>query len=229
LTFQTLFVKAHEFGTICAIKIPGGEPSERDIARLHPQEAQALSRFKMSRRSTWVGGRLALAQACEALDESFRPILNDERGAPVLPTGLTGTLTHKNNIAISLVAHSKRSMRLGIDVEAISLRQQSIEKMILTDAELTKLSTIASDRRQEFVVSRFSLKESIYKAIDPFVKRYVGFKEVEIHETNEGFEARFKLKNNEGPFAVELRSERLLVDAEEFVVTSARVTHLVDV
>ncbi|MEE2901592.1 MAG: 4'-phosphopantetheinyl transferase superfamily protein [Myxococcota bacterium] len=228
MTFQTLFVKAHEFGTVCAIKIPDAEPSERDIARLHPQEAQVLSKFKLSRRATWVGGRLALAQACEAFDESARPILNDERGAPVLPTGLTGTLTHKNNIAISLVARSKSSMRLGIDVEALSLRQQSIENMILTDTELTTLNTLASDMRLEFVVSRFSLKESIYKAIDPFVKRYVGFKEVEIEETEEGFETRFRLKNNEGPFGVELRSEKLTVDAEEFVVTSARVTHLVN-
>ena len=226
MSFPTLFVRPHEFGTICAISIPDGEPSEIDIARLHPDEAVVLSKFKRSRRSTWVGGRLALAQACEVLGHAARPLLNDERGAPVLPKGLTGSLTHKNSLAVALVAPSQNGMRLGVDVESMKLRQSAIERMILTDEERAIFQTVLDSDKEKYLVSRFSLKESIYKAIDPFVQRYVGFKEVEIVETDDTIGARFMLKDNEGPFDVELRSEVVEIGDEKLLLTSARATHL---
>ena len=223
MSFETLFVKEHDFGTVCGIRIPQDEVSDQTLSRLHPEEASVLQRFKRSRRSTWVGGRLALAQACLARSQTFRPILNDDRGAPILPDGLTGSLTHKNNLAIAIVAPAEESMRLGIDVESLAIRQPAIERMILTQSERAVLKTLDDSQKALFLVRTFSLKESIYKAVDPFVRRYVGFKEVEIVETQDGFNAHFQLKNQEGPFRVELRSEEIALEDERLVLTSAKI------
>ncbi len=53
---------------------------------------------------------------------------------------------------------------------------------------------------------RFSIKESIYKALDPYVHRYVGFHEAEVHPDLQGTaRVELRLKNGEGPLQVDAR------------------------
>ena len=51
---------------------------------------------------------------------------------------------------------------------------------MLTEAEQAEIASLAERDRAREVTVRFSAKEAIYKAIDPFVRRYVGFQEVEV-------------------------------------------------
>lgn len=64
---------------------------------------------------------------------------------------------------------------VGIDVERAQRPRQPIETRILTPGELARLG---DDRRH--VALLFAIKEAIYKAIDPVVRRYVAFTEVEV-------------------------------------------------
>ena len=72
---------------------------------------------------------------------------------------------------------------------------------------LRAIDALPPELRWRGVVARFSIKESIYKAIDPFVQRYVGFKEAHVELGDEASpvrEARVRLSlaQGEGPFAV---------------------------
>jgi 4'-phosphopantetheinyl transferase EntD len=84
-------------------------------------------------------------------------------------------------------------------------------------AEIAHLDV--SDRARE-VLLRFSAKEAIYKALDPFVRRYVGFGEVAVSPLPDG-SARVTpdLRDGEGPFVIEVRWRRF----EGVVLTTARV------
>jgi 4'-phosphopantetheinyl transferase EntD len=64
----------------------------------------------------------------------------------------------------------------------------------------------------------FSAKEAIYKAIDPFVRRYVGFQEVELSSPT-GPDVSARLDLPEGPF----ESEVFFREFGAFVVTFAKV------
>ena len=119
---------------------------------------------------TFAAGRRAL---CEALGETCE-IGKSDRGAPIVPSG-HGSIAHKASadrvVAVAIAA----SHLVGIDVERALPPRQPIETRILTPGELARLGT---DRREVALV--FAIKEAIYKAIDPVVRRYVAFTEVEV-------------------------------------------------
>jgi 4'-phosphopantetheinyl transferase EntD len=118
--------------------------------------------------------RAALAELGCAIDDA---IARDDRGAPVVPAGFVGSIAHKPTRAIALAARAAADgARVGVDIERAVAPRQPIERRVLTERELAVIG--AGDRRA--VTLRFAIKEAIYKAVDPFVRRYVGFTEVEL-------------------------------------------------
>jgi 4'-phosphopantetheinyl transferase EntD len=99
-------------------------------------------------------------------------ILSDDRGAPVLPAGWVGSLSHKGDLAAALVAPDSGA-RVGIDLEHARPSMQPIERHVLGERERAAITGAR-------VTLAFAIKEAIYKAIDPFVRRYVAFTEVEL-------------------------------------------------
>jgi len=122
---------------------------------------------------TFAAGRRALA---EALGQGVSPgeIGRSDRGAPVVPRG-HGSIAHKAGPERVIAAAIAAPHLVGIDVERALAPRQAIERRILTAREL---AVLGDDRRQVALV--FAIKEAIYKAIDPIVRRYVGFTEVEL-------------------------------------------------
>ena len=119
---------------------------------------------------TFAAGRRAL---CEALGEQLE-IARDDRGAPVVPRG-HGSIAHKAGPERTIAAAIWSPALVGIDVERALPPRQPIEQRILTPREQ---AAFGADRRQ--VSLAFAIKEAIYKAVDPVVRRYVGFTEVEL-------------------------------------------------
>jgi phosphopantetheine--protein transferase-like protein len=95
-----------------------------------------------------------------------------------------------------------------------------IERHVLTPEERQELTALRQEERWREVLLRFSAKEAVYKALDPYVRRYVSFQEVAVYPEAGGTgRAQLALKGGEGPFQVEIGWE---ID-EEFVLTTARV------
>jgi 4'-phosphopantetheinyl transferase EntD len=138
--------------------------------RLDTPHGTAVLIVEPADTSTFEAGRRAL---CEALGEVCE-IGKSDRGAPIVPRG-HGSIAHKSGgdrvIAVAIAAPHL----VGIDVERALPPRQPIERRILTPREQAALG---DDRAEVALV--FALKEAIYKAIDPVVRRYVGFTEVEI-------------------------------------------------
>jgi enterobactin synthetase component D len=210
-------------GLAVAVSLPESaeEIPEEALARLHPEErAWALTQAPR-RRMTWVGGRLALRQALELLGVTAGPIFATERGAPLLPAGVAGSVTHKAGARAVALVQVDPHWRLGVDLELLAPARPGIARKVLTEAEQERLSSLPQDRYWREVITRFSMKEAIYKAIDRFVGRYVDFKEVEIDpQPDSSAIARLLLRAGEGPFLVETWSR---VDDLDQVLSTARV------
>jgi enterobactin synthetase component D len=131
------------------------------------------------RRRELAAGRNALRAALADLGVTDAPaILADDRGAPILPSGFVGSISHKAERAAALVAPAGQGF-VGIDIELAAPPRLPIERRILTPRE----QALVSGRD---VTLFFSIKEAIYKAIDPIVRRYVGFTEVELDVRADG-------------------------------------------
>mmetsp|Transcript_28274 Transcript_28274/g.62980 ORF Transcript_28274/g.62980 Transcript_28274/m.62980 type:complete len:399 (-) Transcript_28274:1726-2922(-) len=157
-------------------------------------------------------------------------ILKDEYGRPMVPTGFIGSISHKDNIGVALVAeddvlgNSNEIVKgVGIDIEKATARKKSIERRILTPNEQANLGHIEGISRDEEVLLRFSLKESVYKAMHPLINHYVGFQEAEITPNADGtasvwLNLRSGLHKNFGEIKAHWRT---VLDGEYFLSSSS--------
>jgi 4'-phosphopantetheinyl transferase EntD len=150
-----------------------GEDLDAALAALPAPERAHASRLGPIRRREFVTGRRALHAA---LDDRYceAPILADDRGAPILPAGWVGSLSHKGALAAAIVAPAGDGW-VGVDIERAAPPRLDIARRILTPREQARLPD-----RGRAVTLRFAIKEAIYKAVDPCLRRYVGFTEVEL-------------------------------------------------
>jgi enterobactin synthetase component D len=161
---------------------------------------------------------VAMREALATAGVDAPAILADARGAPVLPPGIAGSISHKESLAVAIVARG--AARVGVDVEIDAASAPDIAPKVLTDGERAELASLEANERAREVKLRFSAKEAIYKALDPFVRRYVGFKEVSVRPLpGGGAEVGVHLPSSEGAFVIEVRWLRW----EGFVLTTARV------
>jgi 4'-phosphopantetheinyl transferase EntD len=209
-----------EHGLCTAVSLPGAPEAADALAQaaLRPEERALAATLGGVRRTTWVGGRVALRLALERAGLDAPPVLADDRGAPALPRGIAGSISHKEELAVALVAR-EGTARIGVDVETDAARKRDIASKVLAPDELAEIAHLAADEREREVLLRFSAKEAIYKAIDPFVRRYVGFHEVSVTPRPDGtavVRARLAEKTR---FAIDVRWRRL----RGVVLTTARI------
>jgi enterobactin synthetase component D len=207
-----------DHGLCVGVKLP---VEDADEALLGAEKAHAATLGDVSRRS-WVGGRVAMRLAAARLGLMLPPILADDRGAPALPPGTSGSISHKDDVAVALLRLDGAGMggKLGVDVEQDRPGKLDISRKVLRPEELEALEGLDEPRRHSEVLLRFSAKEAIYKALDPFVRRYVGFTEVSLHVKDDGTAlVEAHLSDGEGPFDFETRWMR----ADGLIVTTAWV------
>ncbi|HVV85201.1 MAG TPA: 4'-phosphopantetheinyl transferase superfamily protein [Kofleriaceae bacterium] len=163
------------------------EPSP-DVDDLHPDERLALAAIPPVRRPEWIAGRRALRAALVDVGgaaAAAHPLPSDDRGAPVTPAGLVGSISHKRAVAVALAA-ADEGARLGIDLEQLAPRRFDLSRRVLTAAELEAIASLTGLARDHAVLRAFALKEAVYKAIDPFLRRYIGFLEVAVWPSSDG-------------------------------------------
>ncbi len=209
-----------EHGRCVGVHIP---PAEEGVtlleATLAPEERSAVATLGPFRRRSWAAGRVAMREALSRIGVDASPaVLAGPRGAPVLPAGLSGSISHKDRLAVALVARGEG--RVGVDVEMDEVRVTDIAGKVLTDEEAASLAGMDRVTRAREVLLRFSLKEAIYKALDPFVERYVGFKEVAVSPVAEGaVVVRASLLASDPAVLIEARWLRF----DGLILTTARV------
>ena len=188
--------KHQHFGHLVVVDVPCAAP-------LHKDEAALSAAWGDKRKTTFAAGRhalrLALARAGVDVDGG---IVRDDRGAPLLPPGVRGSLSHKDVVAAALVS-TDIDGTIGIDLELVEPRSRPglnrLAAQVLTQREQQQLPD-DDDGRARACLLRFSLKEALYKALDPWVRRYVGFLEVEVDV--DGADAVFAVPGFEATGAV---------------------------
>lgn len=104
------------------------------------------------------------------------PEASPQRGAPQWPHGFVGSISHCQDLAVAALAPCSHLSGMGIDVEQILSEEktQRLRSHILHPAE----HWVTTPLDLSLV---FSFKESIYKALHPFLQRFIGFQEVQVH------------------------------------------------
>lgn len=186
----------------CVVLAVGDDELDAALAALPAAERAHAGTLGPARRRDFIAGRTALHAALDhQLDHQpgdAPAILGDDRGAPLLPAGWTGSVSHKGAFAAALVERAADGAWIGIDLEHAAPPRRDIAGRILTPRELAALP----DRGRP-VTLRFALKEAIYKAIAPHLRRYVGFLEVELDVDDAAPDSGRVVVTSALPFAIE--------------------------
>lgn len=206
------------------VSVPGrGVVSlEEALGALLPEEQARAAALSPLRQRDWVAGRLALRAALDRAGLACaEPVLADDRGAPVLPAGVDGSVSHKRGLAVALAA-PRGDARVGVDVELLAAPRLDIAPRILTDVERRAIADLDPIARGRAVTLRFSIKEAVYKAVDPFVRRYVGFREVAVWPSDDGTARVDVVPGADLPLAIDAS----WVVVGDLVICSARARRL---
>ena len=149
---------------------------------LHPDEVNYGRQQTVAVRKSFLLGRMALRAALG----NEQPCLKDQHGRPTLPPSHMGSISHKGNLGVALIAPSSPRTSIGVDIELRGTDRRSIAPKVLTDREIRSLGQLKGVPVEEEVLLRFSLKEAIYKAVHPLINQYVSFQEAEVTPADDG-------------------------------------------
>jgi 4'-phosphopantetheinyl transferase EntD len=160
---------------------------------LFPEEEEVVARAVEGRRRAFATARGCARLALAELGLPPAPIPRGEKGAPVWPSGVVGSITHCDGYRASAVARAREVIAVGIDAEpngdlprgvlphvALAHEQAQVGELAAAD------STVCWDRLL------FSAKESVYKAWFPLARRWLGFEDalIDIDAAGGTFSAR---------------------------------------
>lgn len=153
------------------------------------------------RKTEYLAGRLCAREALRlATGHPVVPGIGDDR-APVWPADSVGSITHGAGWAGALVARRQHYQGLGIDVEQrlTDPRADRLVDQILTPDEKRRLAADPGFGTAHRVTLTFSLKESLFKALFPIVKRRFYFQDAELVSCTTHGQATLRLRSDLSP------------------------------
>ncbi len=190
------------------------------IGTLLPDERAFALALRGERALAWTAGRVALRTAFDDLGGRSPAILATSRGAPLLPDGLTGSISHKSDRAVALAARADGTTHVGVDLEIDRPGRVDIGRRVLAADEQLEVADLPEAARRRETLLRFSIKEAVYKALDRFVARPVDFSEVAVRpHTDGGATVQLRLCNPRERFTAQATWRSL----DGFLLTTARV------
>ena len=143
---------------------------------LFPEERAAVGRAVEKRLREFTTGRACARQALERLGFGPLPIASGERGEPLWPEGVVGSITHCRGYRACAVAPASEITSVGIDAEPHEPLPDGVLEQVASERERAALHSngLHMDRLL------FSAKEAIYKAWFPLTGRWLGFEDVHL-------------------------------------------------
>jgi 4'-phosphopantetheinyl transferase EntD len=165
--------------------LPAGVASAELLAypedlRPHPAEEHLIAKSVEKRRRDFIGARHCARLALAELGEPPVAIGKGERGAPVWPRGIVGSLTHTEGYRAAALAHKLRFRSVGIDAEPHGPLPEGVLDSVSLPPEREWLNTASPVTALHLDRLLFCAKEATYKTWWPLTSRWLGFEDAHI-------------------------------------------------
>ncbi|WP_153348178.1 4'-phosphopantetheinyl transferase Npt [Nocardia aurantia] len=148
--------------------------------RPFPAEEHLIAKAVEKRRRDFIGARHCARQALAQLGEPQVAIGKGERGMPMFPQGIVGSLTHCDGYRAAALAHRLRWRSIGIDAEPHDTLPDGVLDSVSLPAERDWLRGAIADTGLHLDRLLFCAKEATYKAWFPLTLRWLGFEDAHI-------------------------------------------------
>ena len=181
---STLFPEAARF---CYVITDRRNPDLQNYLGLHPLEQALVSHSVDVRKAEFGDARWCAHQALRDLGQwDNEPILRGERGMPLWPQDITGSMTHTEGFRAAVVAPKTHVRSMGLDAEPAEPLPPGIIGSIARPGEIPQLERLRSEGIDCADRLLFCAKEATYKAWFPMTFRWLGFEDAEIDLRSDG-------------------------------------------
>ncbi|WP_190100875.1 4'-phosphopantetheinyl transferase family protein [Streptomyces griseoflavus] len=175
--------------TVVTVEAYGDEGVD---APLYPEEETLIRRAVLKRRREFTAVRSCARRAMEKLGVPPRAVLPGERGAPIWPRGLAGSMTHCQGYCAAALVRAGDLASVGIDAEPHAPLPEGVLRSVALPQEAGRIAALAGDvPAVHWDRLLFSAKEAVYKAWFPLTGEWLDFGEADIDLfTDDGEPAR---------------------------------------
>ncbi|MDO5498459.1 MAG: 4'-phosphopantetheinyl transferase superfamily protein [Propionibacteriaceae bacterium] len=164
---------------VCAEEFSAGPSDSAEavvLSGLFDGERSAIAGAVPRRQAQFAAGRRCARAALGELGREPSAILPGARREPVWPDGVVGSITHCAGYCAAAVASQRTVWSLGIDAEAHEPLPEGVLEVVSDRDERALLRQLARTHPAvHWCRVLFSAKESIYKAVFPITRRWLGF------------------------------------------------------
>ncbi len=164
---------------------------------VHPLELKIAERFGSDRRrAEFITGRRCARMVLEKAGIPWLPVFRNQNRSPAWPFAVKGSIAHGGGIAAAIIGKRNQSIKgVGLDLEDLKRKLKTdISRHILTNRE-KEIWLQDEETREQSIKMIFSIKEAVYKCLQPIQGISLGFHDAEIESIEEGsFRVRI-LKN----------------------------------
>jgi 4'-phosphopantetheinyl transferase EntD len=151
---------------------------ERLDIELFPAEQTALGQAVEKRRREFVTARACAREALARLGMPPSPIATGERGQPLWPEGVVGSITHCATYRACALAHAHELAGVGIDAEPHAPLPDGVLGQIARAEERPRLAQLAlAEPGVCWDRLLFCAKETVYKVWFPIAQCWLGFED----------------------------------------------------
>ena len=155
-------------------------------------EARLVARAVDKRRREFATGRTCARRALAAIGLPATAVPSGDRGQPLWPPGVVGSITHCQGYRACAVAHATELAAIGVDAEPHAPLPAGLIGDIALEPELAGLASLASSAPDvHWGRLLFCAKEAVYKAWYPLAEKPLDFGEALVRFESSGwFSAR---------------------------------------
>lgn len=164
--------------------------SEAPRTVLTEVELSSISHCADKRIDDFTRGRACAHRGLSELGIQDFSVLAGDKREPLWPPEIVGSITHTTGFAGAVVARRSDVEALGIDCEIIASVNEELWERICTPTERARLKRLPQAQAQRQAALIFAAKEAFYKCQFPMSREWVGFEDVSIEVSEEGFRIR---------------------------------------
>jgi 4'-phosphopantetheinyl transferase EntD len=155
------------------------EDTREDLeVELFPEELAAVGRSVEKRRLEFTTARALARRALARLGIAPCAIANGDRGQPLWPAGVVGSITHCAGYRACAVARASEMTGVGIDAEPHAPLPDGVLGQIARAEERPRLAALADAEPQvHWDRLLFCAKETVYKVWFPLAGCWLGFED----------------------------------------------------